>query len=191
MKKQFSAALAILSVVVVSIFIMILPTFQRSAVSEKEVHRNVNLPIFSHLSSKKVALVFFGYSGCIDICTPRLQALSDFYNGLPKELQKSLTVEFIDISTPDDRTLPARFAQAFNKEFHGHYLSEQEVREYTKPFAVFFSKPLSRYGEFSHSSNLYLLKKTDKGNAIIRYVYSAYPYDFKNLKSAIERLLNE
>lgn len=189
MTKKVYPLLMFLLVIFISLFIMIVPTFFTKNISRLELKKEVNLPLVLN-DTKEVKLLFFGYSGCRDICTPRLDTLSELYNSLDEKSKKRVGVDFIDISVPSDTTLPARFANFFNKEFKGIYLNEETLRTYTKEFQVFFSASLRDKKEFDHTSNLYLVKKS-KDKKEIRYIYNAYPYDFKQIKLDIEELLNE
>jgi protein SCO1/2 len=179
----------LLLIIAVSILIMVLPTLFTKNISRISSGKVIDLPLILN-DEKEIKLLFFGYSGCINICTPRLQAINELYSALDEETKKRVGVEFLDISVPDDTTLPAEFAFSFNKEFKGIYLSQEILRTYTKEFKVFFSPSLIDKIEFDHTSNLYLVKKS-KNKKEIRYIYNAYPYDFEQIKLDIKDLLNE
>ena len=189
MKTKLQSASMLFLVVLVSILIMIIPTFFTKGISRVELNREVNLPLILN-DDKEVKILFFGYSGCSDICTPRLYSIDEFYNTLDADMKTKVGVEFLDISIPSDKELPARFAEFFNPEFKGIYLSPDTIREYTKIFDVFFSPSLIDEAEYDHTSNIYLVKK-DKNKKELRYIYNSYPYDFKQISSDIRRLLNE
>ncbi len=189
MKRKIHAGLIMVLVVVVSIFIMIIPTFFTKGISRTALNKELRLPLILN-DKKEVKLVFFGYSGCRDICTPRLYSIDEFYKTLNKETRKRVGVEFLDISVPYDKALPSRFAAFFNPDFKGIYLKQNILREYTKPFDVFFSQSLMDNTEYDHTANLYLLKKT-KDKKELRYIYNAYPYDFEQITLDIKELLNE
>jgi len=189
MKKELYTTLIIFSVIIVSVLIMIVPTFFTKGVSRVSLKQEIDLPLILN-DEKEVKLLFFGYSGCTDICTPRLYAISDLYNNLNENIKKRVGLEFLDISSPYDKTLPLRFAQFFNQEFKGIYLSPNVLREYTKIFNVYFSKSLLNDMEYDHTANLYLVKKT-KGKKELRYIYNSYPYDIKQIIIDIKELLNE
>ena len=189
MKKKISGLLLLLFVLFTSVMVMILPTFFTKGISRTTMNQEFDLPLLMN-DEKDVKLLFFGYSGCSDICSPRLEAINKFYTMLTKEEKKRVGVEFVDISSPSDKSLPHRFASFFNPDFKGIYLNQKVLREYTKAFQVFFSKSLLNETEYDHSANLYLVKK-NKAHKSIRYVYSAYPYDLQQLKLDTEELLNE
>ena len=189
MKKKLYGIVLLLLVLFVSALVMILPTFFTKGVSRFSVHKELHLPLILN-DEKEVKLVFFGYSGCADVCTPRLYAISEFYKTLSESERKKVGVEFLDISMPLDATLPERFATFFNPDFKGIYLDKEVLRTYTKEFNVYFSKSLTDATEYDHTVNLYLVKKT-KNKKEIRYIYSAYPYDFQQIQLDIEELLHE
>lgn len=139
---------------------------------------------------KKIEIIFFGYTGCIDICTPRLHYLSDMYKKFSKELQQKVDVVFIDISNPVEESLPDQFAKSFHKDFIGEYLHEKNVRNYTRAFSVYFSKSLFDETEYNHTTNLYIVTKKDERKSI-RYVYNTYPYDVDTIIQDIQGLIDE
>jgi len=188
-KNRLHSLSILFFVLLVSIAIMIIPTFFTKGISRVELHNKIVLPLV--LDDKKdVKIIFFGYSGCTDICTPRLESLSHFYKDLNASVKQRVGVEFLDISVPYDKTLPMRFAQFFHKEFKGIYLSQTNLREYTRAFNIYFAQSLSDKTEYDHTTNIYLIKKSAQDKEI-RYVYSSYPYDFKQIKKDIRELLNE
>ena len=189
MQKKIYATIMILLVIAVSIFIVIIPTFFTKGLSRVSLHKEFKLPLVLN-DNKDIKLLFFGYSGCADICTPRLQSISKLYKSLDKNTTKRVGMEFLDISTPTDETLPKRFALFFNENFKGIYLDKNILRDYTKVFSVYFSKSLVEKTEYNHTANLYLIKKT-KNKKEIRYLYNSYPFDFKQIKLDIEELLHE
>lgn len=189
MQKKIYSVVLIIFVVMISVAVMIIPTFFTKDISRVSLNKQIDLPLILD-DTKEIKLVFFGYSGCTKICTPRLYSLATFFNTLPQNIKKRVGVEFVDISSPDDKELPQMFAHSFNKEFKGIYLDQKILRNYTKEFDVYFSRSLLDKTEFDHTANLYLLKKSNNKKEI-RYIYSSYPYDYKQIRSDIEELLNE
>ena len=187
-RKIYTIILPLL-VILVSILVMIIPTFLTTGVSRITTSKEINLPLILN-DEKDIKLIFFGYSGCSDICTPRLLSIAKFYRTLNKEIKNRVGVEFLDISIPNDETLPKRFAEFFNPSFKGIYLSKDTLRDYTKEFKVFFSQSLIDKTEYDHTVNLYLVKK-ENNKKILRYIYNAFPFDYKQIKLDIKELLNE
>ena len=189
MLKKLLPAVIILFVVFISISVMILPTLFTKGVSQVKLNKELTLPLVLE-GTQDVELIFFGYAGCIDVCTPRLESLALFYKEFPISLQKRVNVLFFDISKPLDHTLPQRFSESFYKGFKGVYLKESIIRDYTKAFGVYFSPSLSDSTEFDHTSNLYIVKRTDS-KKVLRFVYSAYPYDYEQIRTDIKELIND
>lgn len=169
--------------------VMVVPTLFTKNISRIEATQSFSLEDILN-AEQSVELIFFGYAGCSDICTPRLASLALFYKALPMEMQEHLGVRFIDISNAQDATLSQRFASYFHKDFVGITPQSRSLREYTKPFDVYFAPSFQDAGEFDHTAHLYLVSKR-KGIKQIRYIYTAYPYDFKQIRSDIKELLNE
>ena len=158
MKSKFHSSVILLLVVVVSILIMIIPTFFTKGVSRVSLNQELELPLVLN-DEKDIKIVFFGYSGCVDICTPRLSSLTEYYENLNDTLKTRVGVEFLDVSTPNDTTLPSRFAQFFNKDFKGIYLNQTILHKYTKVFNVYFAQSLIDKTEYDHTSNIYIVKR--------------------------------
>ena len=189
MKKKITAFFLILLIFVLSTSIMILPSFFTKGMSRIELKQDLELELVLD-GSHDTELVFFGYSGCLDICTPRLEKLSSWYSALPEKRRKKFTLRFMDISTPEDKNLPDSFAKAFHPDFKGVFLDNNILRVYTKAFNVYFSKALMDNTEMDHTAHLYLIKKGAHAKQL-RFIYTAYPYDFKQIQSDIEELNHE
>lgn len=187
-KKLFGAALLTLALLV-SFGVMFAPAFFTKNISRVELHQSFELErILS--ADENVELIFFGYAGCADICSPRLASLAAFYEELPQETKSHLGLLFIDVSSGQDAALSQRFAEYFHKDFKGLRLESASLHKYAKPFGVFFAPSLSEPLEFDHTAHLYLVAKQENVKQI-RYIYSSYPYDFKQIEEDIEEFLNE
>ncbi len=186
-QKHLSTILIILTLMV-SVGIMIVPSFFTKGISRVTLNKEIHLPSLID-GNKSIDLVFFGYSGCKNICTPRLESLAKFYNSLEKPIQRKVGVAFIDISTPEDTTLPQRFASYFHLDFKGIYLNSKNSKHYARAFDVFYSRSLLDKNEYNHTANLYLITKQGQ-QQIIRYMYIAYPYDYEQIKLDIQRFIN-
>lgn len=189
MKKRVAASILILLAISISILIVTLPTFFAKELSRTELRQELEL---EHVldGSQEIELLFFGYAGCSDICAPRLQAIGNWYSTLEQKMQERLSVKFLDLSIPEERGLPDTFAKAFHKAFTGVFLEQKELRLYTRAFSVYFSPSLLNEREIDHTTHLYLAKRDTKGKEL-RFIYSAYPYDFKQIQSDIKELIHE
>ena len=189
MQKKLYAFFLLLSVLAVSIFIIVLPNFFTNNTSRIQLHQNLELPLLLN-DNKDIKLVFFGYTGCVSICTPRLEELSVFYESLDAKTKKRVGIEFFDVSVPTESSLVHAFATAFHKDFKGIYLDDSQIRTYTKAFKVYFSPSLLDEDEFNHSTHLYLVKRS-KNTKELRFIYPSYPFNFKQIQLDIEELANE
>ena len=187
-KKKILAFGIIVASLLSSVLIVILPTFFSNTTSRIELKESLSLERV--LEKTDIELLFFGYTGCLDICTPRLQDLATWYDKLPQKLQENITVSFIDLAVPKDKEVPTLFAQSFHPKFNAIFLPKNLLLTYTKALSVYFSPSLFNEGEIDHSAHLYVLAKGSKGK-YLRFIYSAYPYDFKQITSDIKGLIHE
>lgn len=158
----------------------------------------LNFLIFSHESkgvvyvNKKIdadflktekgnILLYFGYLGCIDVCTPFLQKLSLLYDSNDfKELKGETAIYFVNLTPEVEPELVHRFAQFFNKDFYGVYLSKKELFSLDRNFALFFADDLGDATQINHTDNLYLIKN-DNGVKKLKAIYSIHPLRDKKL----------
>lgn len=189
MRTKIAKASLLLLVILVSVLVMALPSFHTKELSRIILSQEIDLDLLLD-ADQDVELLFFGYAGCTDVCTPRLSDLGRWYASLPEKMRERVALKFLDLSVPEQKSLPMEFAKAFHPDFQGIFLSEKELRRYTKAFSVYFSSSLTQQSEFNHTAHLYLLKRDSRGKKL-RFVYTAYPYDFKQIKSDIEELIHE
>lgn len=183
------AILIIIFAIFISLLIIVVPTFFSQDKTRIELDQNFKL---KHIldDNKNIEFVFFGYVGCSVICSPRLSSLANWYKGLEQKVKDKFNVRFINLSKLKDSELPNMFAKTFNNDFIGLYLEGSKLREYTKPFLVYFSKSLSNDYEIDHTTHLYLVKKNED-NKSIKYIYNKYPYDFNVIEKDLKGLINE
>lgn len=189
MQKKIYAFTILVFTLCISIFVVIAPTFFSKELSRVELHQEINLELLLN-TTQEIEIVFFGYAGCVNICTPRLQDIAKFYETLSLDEQTKVGIVFADISVPLNKILPHEFASFFHPSFRGLFLNQQVLREYTKVFNVYFSQSLMDSSEFDHTSNLYIIKR-EKSKKELRYIYKSYPFDFKQIHSDIQGLLYE
>lgn len=189
MRTKITKFSLLLLVILVSLLVMALPAFHTKELSRILLTQEINLDLLLD-AEQDVELLFFGYAGCVDVCTPRLSDLGKWYASLSEKTRERVGFKFLDLSVPKQRELPMEFAKAFHPDFQGIFLSESELRRYTKAFSVYFSSSLTQHNEFNHTAHLYLLKRDSRGKRV-RFVYSAYPYDFQQIASDIKELIHE
>jgi len=189
MRKKLLPLLLILLVITVSALVVILPTFFTKGLSRVELRQDFELDLILDKKSD-IELIFFGYAGCINVCTPRLESLGKWYATVPKETQNRVGLKFLDLSIPESRDLPDDFAKAFHEKFEGIFLDKDVLRVYTKVFSVYFATSMLDSTEIDHTTHLYLVKKGKDGKQL-RFIYTAFPYDLKQVESDIQELMNE
>jgi len=132
-------------------------------------------------SDKKMVLLFFGYVGCVDVCTPFLTDFSTFYDS--KEfavIKDDVDILFVNL-TPEIAEFQADlFAKYFNEKFKGIYLSKKELFSIDRNFSMFFSQSLSDKSELNHTDYLYLIKNT-KQRLLLKNLYSIHPLEKEKL----------
>jgi protein SCO1/2 len=188
-KQRILSGTLFVLVIAIAMVITVLPTFFTKGISRVALQQDIDLELVLS-SDKDIEFVFFGYAGCLDVCTPRLQQLGTWFASQPQKVQERVGVRFFDLAVPTDQSVPHTFAQSFHKSFQGVFLSEKVLRSYTKAFSVYFAKALMRDGEIDHSAHLYLVKRYKKRKQL-RFIYTAYPYDFKQMSLDVEELLHE
>ncbi len=75
---------------------------------------------FDSATAGKVALVFFGYSHCPDVCPVHLANLAAVLDKMPEEIQRQVTVVFVTID-PQRDSLPVldAWVHGFDPDFIG------------------------------------------------------------------------
>ena len=166
-----------IAIVITLISTIILIPFLSSYLTENnyvQVKQEIASPVFDSYDEKYL-LVYFGYVGCIDICTPRLTEISSAYNKL-KAANIDVGVVFINLSKIDDPESADLFAKSFNKNFKGIYPEKKQLESVKKEFKVYSALRLGDSYEMDHTSFLYLLKKNEsKYN--LNIIYTTIPLD--------------
>lgn len=106
----------------------------------------------------RVKVVFFGYTFCPDICPLTLANMKSVSEQLT-EAQRAET-SFIFVSFDPARDTPERLASyvgAFNEDFYGLYLADDELARVKKEYGVYAEK---RVLEASQSAADYLIDHT-------------------------------
>lgn len=160
---------------VIALFLFIIPIFQslffKHATSGKIVVDKEIKADFLPKSDKKIILLFFGYYGCADICTPFLENLNHIYES--KEFlpyKKTVDFNFVNLTPKVKRHEPNDFANYFNKNFIGIYLSEKEIMRIDKNFGLYHAVSLRDANEIEHTDNLYMLQVEDK-KVVLKHFY--------------------
>jgi protein SCO1/2 len=156
--------------------------------SKLVVNKKIDSNILDSIKEQNIVL-FFGYVGCVDICTPLLQELNAMYSSDAfQELQGSTAIVFVNL-IPELKSDQAQlFASFFNDKFTGIHLSKKELYTIDRKFSLFYTPSISDKNELSHSDSIYFLKKENKA-LILKNIYMTHPFNAKQLTEDIKNNL--
>jgi protein SCO1/2 len=139
-------------------------------------------------SDKKIVLLFFGYVGCDDVCTPVLQKLSALYESDEfKSVKDDVEILFVNLTPEVQEFQPDLFAKFFNKNFKGVYLPKNRVFNVDRNFGLFFSRGLADAAELNHTDHIYLIQNSSDSK-VLKKIYSVHPIKTQKLIDDIIRL---
>lgn len=155
------------------------------------VNKRIEAPYLSE-NKKKYLLMFFGYVGCVKVCTPILHQLGDFYGSAQfAPLKPYVGFSFVNLMPELEPDQPDFFAKSFNSDFKGVYLDQKELMQIDRQFSLFFAKSISDPGEIDHSDHLYLMERQKGGELILKNIYSTHPVNGKMIIADIRKLQEE
>jgi len=155
------------------------------------VDKNIDAPYLAS-SDKDLILVFFGYVGCVKVCSPILKQLSDFYDSAEfSPIQPLVSFSFVNLMPQLESNQPDLFAKSFNPKFKGIYLSQKELMGIDRQFSLFFSNSLRDKGEIDHSDHLYLLQRQKNGVLVLKNIYTTHTLNQKILIEDIRKIQKE
>lgn len=172
-KKIISVALVFIFVLlIIPIFVSVL--FSNQSSGRIVINQEIEAPYLD--GDKEFMLIYFGYVGCVKVCTPILHELDTLYrsNGF-KSFHPSVDICFINLKEEIEVDQPDMFAKAFNPAFKGFYLTKKEIMSIDREFNLYFSRTLGDLNEMDHSDYLYLVQRTSKGQLILKNIYSTHP----------------
>jgi protein SCO1 len=126
----------------------------------------------------KLALIFFGYTHCPDICPSTLVEFQNIYRELKDLADK---VDFIFITVDPERDTQGRLKEYFsyfNPDFIALTSDREKLTQVWKNYGVYQQKQESGSATgylVDHSTRMYLVDAT--GNLVI-----TYPYGFESFK---------
>lgn len=118
----------------------------------------------------KVALIFFGYTQCPDVCPT---AMAQAAQAIELLGDKAKDVQVIMISVDPDRDTPeilSAYVQAFDPNFIGLTGSEDQLAKTARSFKAFYTKeatPKPKHYAINHTSAFYLIDKNGDSRAIL------------------------
>lgn len=155
------------------------------------VNKRIEAPYLNE-NQKEYLLVFFGYVGCVKVCTPVLHQIGDFYASAQfAPLKPFVGVSFVNLMPELAPDQPDMFAKSFHPDFKGVYLMQKELMRVDRQFSLFFSKSISDPGEIDHSDHLYLIQRKKDGSLILKNIYSTHPIDRAMIMDDIRKLQKE
>ena len=177
MVKQASVWLFPISVILLAVVLLMPGLFSKHGVVEMD--RVVETPLFDGLNKKNL-FVFFGYVGCREVCSPRLEAMASVYDTLSPQQQAETTVLFIDIRPGEDREQSQLFSRSFHPAFTGVALEKETLQHLMRMFDARSSPSLLKKGEFDHTAFIYLLKR-ETSQYRIKAIFTQLPLDRANI----------
>lgn len=126
----------------------------------------------------KVAVVFFGYTQCPDVCPTSMAALAEAMELLGKDAGK---VQVVMISVDPERDTPevlSAYVQAFNPAFVGLTGTPEQLSKTAKSFKAYYAKsPGAKPDQYSmdHASSFYIIDKDGEARVLVNG--SASPQD--------------
>lgn len=119
----------------------------------------------------KVAVVFFGYTHCPEVCPTTLADLAQAMRELGPDAKN---VQVIFVTLDPERDTPqvlGKFVPAFDPSFVGLYGDAQATAQAAKSFGVNYQKHLEKNGGYTldHSDGTYLIGKAGKPLWMSRY----------------------
>ena len=135
----------------------------------------------------KVAVLFFGYTHCPDVCPT---TMSDLKNTMKLLGDKSDQVQVLFVTVDPERDtqeILAQFVPSFDKRFIGLRAEVTQTKATLNNFKIFYSKVAGKTnGDYTidHSAGMYAFDKEGK----VR-LYLAYGMKPKDIASDIKKLL--
>jgi len=141
------------------------------------LHKPIILPLKTDIL-KKNTLLFLGYVGCPDICTPRMQEILNIYNAYNKKSEnQDLNVLFISLNHNESKDLSNTFAKSFDDNFIGTTATKKQMQKLARTLNAYYSRSLTNENTIDHTESLYLIKKEKDGTTYIENIYMQSPYN--------------
>jgi protein SCO1/2 len=173
-----------------AVFFLLLPFLQSFLFSSNkqgfiDVQKEVKVDFIK--SDKKFVILFFGYVGCTDVCEPLLKRLDSIYNSKEfEDIKEDVDFVFVNLTHEVEHYQPKLFANFFNDNFKGIYLSKKEIFNIDREFGLFFSRDLSDESQMNHTDYLYLIDNRTK-TKVLKKMYNTHPLNKDVIISDIKK----
>ncbi|KIM09099.1 MAG: hypothetical protein KU28_00185 [Sulfurovum sp. PC08-66] len=150
------------------------------------IHRDtpIELP-FAVDPHHTVVLLYFGYVGCQNICTPMLEEIATLYH--EHTISSNVGLYFVNLSTP---ALGAQeFASFFHPDFRGIDLHNTPRQALMRACEAYSSDGLIDRDALEHTPYLYLVTRDDMGSFRLKYTYISRPLNATSLRDDITKEL--
>lgn len=108
-------------------------------------------------------LMFFGFTHCPDVCPTTLSTITEVLETLPENMRKTIKVVFVTVDPARDTPeVLKEFLANFDKRYIGLSGTEDQLRDMTKKFLVYYAKNADSDPEhylMDHSAFIYLFDK--------------------------------
>jgi protein SCO1/2 len=170
--KNFFFKLGILVIIVVMpIVILLLNSKEHTFIEQDKILSKG----YNQYFKEEYTLLYIGYTGCVNICTPRLTELSTIQRVLNDKGNK-INYMFLDLRTLGD-DVSRDFLKAFEGSFEVLSLDEDKKNQLLRELEFYYSQSFYDSNEFEHSSYLYLIQKEDDK---VKLVATVMQYTFLN-----------
>lgn len=157
--------------------------FEGVDMSGSELGRNLSLPDFEGKTrtledfAGKIAVVFFGYVQCPDVCPTSLQEIAEAKEMLSEELgeEQGQRLQGVFISVDPERDTPEvlrEYARAFDPSMIALTGTPDEIAQAARNFKVFYKKVPGSTPEsytMDHSAGMYMYDPQGRLRSYLRY----------------------
>ena len=182
------------SIITIAILLFILILALGSYFSPKGgriiLNKEIHAPFLDEVTQKDELLLFFGYVGCTDVCSPFLNQMHNLLDHKElEEKRKKIDLVFINLLFDMPMEEAKAFAHIFDKNFIGINVDKAVLSKLQQDFKLYFSTSLFDKSVINHTDYLYALKRgSKKGSWIIKAFYFTKPL---NEKALTEQLLGQ
>jgi len=150
--------------------------FAQELIKAKSVYEKPISANYLHVSLKEYLLVFYGYVGCVKVCTPVLDNLNHFYSSDAfSKFEPFVDLVFVNLLPDVSKDQPNQFAKVFNSKFIGVYLTQKEIMNIDKELNLYLNNRVDDRFEIDHSDHLYLIKREKNGTLTLINTYTTHP----------------